>query len=72
MTAVFARPDFHQVLSRLKDRRLHRDLAYCDGRWTAGADNKGFEVTDPASDATVGWVANPGAGETTAAIIPCW
>jgi len=52
MTAVFARPDFHQALSRLKDRHLLRDLAYCDGRWTSATDNKSFEVTDPASGET--------------------
>ena len=78
MTAVFARPDFHQALSRLKDRHLLRDLAYCDGRWTSAADNKSFEVTDPASGATVAWVASLGAAETTAAIdaasraLPAW
>ena len=78
MTAVFARPDFHQALSRLKDRHLLRDLAYCDGRWTSAADNKSFEVTDPASGATVAWVASLGAVETTAAIdaasraLPAW
>ncbi|RDJ05252.1 NAD-dependent succinate-semialdehyde dehydrogenase [Rhizobium grahamii] len=78
MTAVFARPDFHQALSRLKDRHLLRDLAYCDGRWTSAADNKSLEVTDPASGATVAWVASLGTGDTTTAIdaasqaLPAW
>ncbi len=78
MTAVFARPDFHTALSRLKDRHLLRDLAYCDGRWFAGTDGRSFEVADPASGATVAWVASLGAEETTAAIdsaaraMPAW
>ncbi|MDR7142785.1 NAD-dependent succinate-semialdehyde dehydrogenase [Rhizobium sp. BE258] len=78
MTAVFARPDFHQALSRLKDRHLLRDLAYCDGRWSAGTDGKSFEVADPASGATIAWVASLGAEETTATIdsaaraMPAW
>ena len=78
MTAVFARPDFHQALARLKDRHLLRDLAYCDGRWTSATDNRSFEVTDPASGASVAWVASLGARETTTAIdaacraLPAW
>ncbi|MDP9813098.1 aspartate-semialdehyde dehydrogenase [Rhizobium tibeticum] len=78
MTAVFARPDFHPALSRLKDRHLLRDLAYADGRWSAGAGNKRFEVTDPASGATIAFVASLGADETAVAIdaaaraMPAW
>ncbi|MFP3836112.1 aldehyde dehydrogenase family protein, partial [Chryseobacterium sp. SIMBA_028] len=62
----------------LKDRHLLRDLAYCDGRWSSGTDGRSFEVADPASGATVAWVARLGAEETTAAIdsaaraMPAW
>ncbi|EJC72285.1 NAD-dependent aldehyde dehydrogenase [Rhizobium leguminosarum bv. trifolii WSM2012] len=68
MTAVFARPAFHDALSQLADRHLLRDLAYVGGRWIAGAAGKSFEVTDPASSVTLAWVASLGAEETAAAI----
>ncbi|MBX5132060.1 NAD-dependent succinate-semialdehyde dehydrogenase [Rhizobium lentis] len=68
MTAVFARPDHHDALSRLADRHLLRDLAYIGGRWIAGATGKSFAVTDPASSATLAWVASLGAEETAMAI----
>jgi aspartate-semialdehyde dehydrogenase len=57
MSAHFARPHRHDALGRLADRRLYRELAYVDGRWTASEAAKSFEVTDPASGATVAWVA---------------
>ncbi|TDW32422.1 aspartate-semialdehyde dehydrogenase [Rhizobium azibense] len=78
MTAVFARPDFHNALSRLRDRHLLRNLAYIGGRWSAGDAGKSFEVTDPASGTTVAWVASLGADETATAIgaaaraMPAW
>ena len=78
MTAVFARPDFHTALSRLTDKHLLRDLAYSGGRWTASSEGKSFEVTDPATGATIAWVASLGADETSAAIdaasraLPAW
>jgi len=78
MTAVFARPDFHEALTRLKDRHLLRDLAYASGRWTSGATDTRFQVTDPATSKTVAWVASLGADETSAAIdaasvaFPAW
>ncbi|EJC83693.1 NAD-dependent aldehyde dehydrogenase [Rhizobium leguminosarum bv. trifolii WSM2297] len=68
MTAVFARPAFHDALSQLADRHLLRDLAYVGGRWIAGAAGKSFGVTDPASSATLAWVASLGAEETETAI----
>ncbi|OWO95071.1 NAD-dependent succinate-semialdehyde dehydrogenase [Rhizobium esperanzae] len=68
MTAVFARPDYHDALSRLADRHLLRDLAYVGGRWIAGATGKSFAVADPASSATLAWVASLDAEETAMAI----
>ncbi|CDN52088.1 NAD-dependent succinate-semialdehyde dehydrogenase [Neorhizobium galegae] len=68
MTAIFARPAYHEALTRLADRHLLRDLAYVDGRWVAGADGQSFQVTDPASSATLAWVASLSAEETDAAI----
>ncbi|NKL36236.1 aldehyde dehydrogenase family protein [Rhizobium leguminosarum bv. viciae] len=68
MTAVFARTAYHDALSRLADRHLLRDLAYVGGRWIAGKTGKSFEVTDPASSATLAWVASLGADETAVAI----
>jgi aspartate-semialdehyde dehydrogenase len=57
MTAVFARTDYHQALSRLADAHLLRSLSYSNGRWIAGSHGEGFEVTDPASGKAVAWVA---------------
>lgn len=68
MSAVFARPAYHDALSRLADRHLLRDLAYVGGRWIAGKTRKSFEVSDPASSATLAWVASLGADETAVAI----
>lgn len=68
MTAVFARPAYHDALSRLADRHLLRDLAYVGGRWIVGTTGKSFEVTDPASSGTLAWVASLGMDETATAI----
>ncbi|WP_234186513.1 NAD-dependent succinate-semialdehyde dehydrogenase [Shinella sp. NM-101] len=57
MTAVFARTTFHDALARLADPHLLRALSYVGGRWVAGRDGNGFEVKDPSSGATLGWVA---------------
>lgn len=57
MTAVFARTSFHEALARLADPHLLRGLSYVDGRWVAGRDGDSFAVTDPASAATLAWVA---------------
>jgi aspartate-semialdehyde dehydrogenase len=78
MTAIFARPDFHEALTSLKDRHLLRDLAYVGGRWVAGRSDTRFQITDPASGKTVAWVASLGAEETSEAInaaskaFPAW
>jgi aspartate-semialdehyde dehydrogenase len=68
MTAIFARADFHEGLSVLRDRHLLRNLAYADGCWVAGAMGKGFDVTDPATGTSIAWVAAVDADQVTAAI----
>ena len=68
MSAHFARSHRHEALDQLADRRLLRELAYVDGRWTASEAGKSFEVTDPATGTTVAWVAALDAAQTTAAI----
>jgi aspartate-semialdehyde dehydrogenase len=64
MSAHFARSHRHEALDRLVDRRLYRELAYVDGRWTAGQRAESFEVTDPATGTTVAWVAALDAAHT--------
>jgi aspartate-semialdehyde dehydrogenase len=68
MSAHFARSQRHAALDRLQDKRLLREHAYVDGQWTAGAVAESFEVSDPASGATVAWVASLGAAETGRAV----
>jgi aspartate-semialdehyde dehydrogenase len=68
MSAMFAPLTRDVGLDALSDRRLLRELAYVDGRWTAGAGSHRFEVSDPATGASVGWVAALGADDTGAAI----
>ena len=78
MTAIFARAAFHDALARLNDRHLLRDLAYVNGRWVSGRNGESFQVTDPATSATLAWVASLGADETSlavdaaAAAFPVW
>ncbi|RWM89121.1 MAG: NAD-dependent succinate-semialdehyde dehydrogenase [Mesorhizobium sp.] len=78
MSAHFARPHRHEALDRLADRRLLRQLAYVDGHWTASDAAESFEVTDPATGATVAWVAALDARQTSKAIdaasraFPAW
>ncbi|MEI2302245.1 NAD-dependent succinate-semialdehyde dehydrogenase [Ensifer sp. MJa1] len=78
MTAVFARPDYHDALSGLNDRHLLRNLSYIDGRWAGSRVGANFEVTDPASAITLAWVASLGTEETGRAIdaaqkaLPAW
>ncbi|GMB79252.1 NAD-dependent succinate-semialdehyde dehydrogenase [Shinella zoogloeoides] len=78
MTAVFARTTFHDALARLADPHLLRELAYVGGRWTAGREGASFRVTDPASNATLAWVAELDAGQTEEAVsaasdaFPAW
>jgi aspartate-semialdehyde dehydrogenase len=68
MSAMFAPVVWDEGLDALKDRRLLRELAYVDGRWTAGAALQRFQVTDPATAATVAWVAALDADDTEKAI----
>ncbi|UVC18160.1 NAD-dependent succinate-semialdehyde dehydrogenase [Mesorhizobium onobrychidis] len=78
MSAHFARPQRHEALDRLADRRLLRELAYVDGHWTASEAAESFEVTDPATGATVAWVAALDSRQTNKAInaasraFPAW
>lgn len=78
MTAVFARTTFHDALACLADPHLLRELAYVGGRWISGHDGAGFKVTDPASSATLAWVAALDAEQTGEAIsaasdaLPAW
>lgn len=78
MSAHFARSHRHEALDRLTDRRLLRELAYVDGHWTASEAAESFEVTDPATGATVAFVAALDARQTTKAIdaaaraFPAW
>ena len=68
MTAHIAQAKRHEALGRLADRRLHRELAYVDGHWTASASGQSFEVTDPASGASLAWVASLDADQATMAV----
>lgn len=78
MTALATRPGRHHALGRLADRRLLRELAYIEGRWTAAASGAVFEVADPATGAAVAQVARLGAAEADQAIaaaqaaFPAW
>ncbi|GLS38733.1 NAD-dependent succinate-semialdehyde dehydrogenase [Mesorhizobium tianshanense] len=78
MSAHFARPLRHEALDRLADRRLLRELAYVDGHWTASEAAESFEVTDPATGATVAFVAALDIQQTSKAIdaasraFPAW
>ncbi|MCW2238878.1 NAD-dependent succinate-semialdehyde dehydrogenase [Azospirillum canadense] len=78
MTAQFARPDTHDALGRLTDRRLLRELSYIGGRWTAARDGATTTVRDPAGGGTVAHAAALGAEEARAAVdaasaaFPAW
>ena len=63
------RPD---TLTRLADRRLFRELAYVNGKWTASPAGESFPVTDPATGETVANVAALGAREAEAAVDAAW
>jgi aspartate-semialdehyde dehydrogenase len=68
MTAHFAHRTRHPALDRLADRRLLRELAYIGGSWTASDAGRSFEVCDPASGASLAWVASLGGVQTSRAI----
>ena len=65
-------------LANLNDRRLVRELAYVDGRWTADSSGRCFAVTNPASANTIARVAALDAAHTATAIeaaqraLPSW
>ncbi len=68
MAAVFARSAVKNGFDRLKDPHLLRTLSYVNGRWVAGNQAAAFEVTDPASQASLAWVASLDKQQTSAAI----
>lgn len=68
MNAVFARPACHDALARLNDKHLLKSLAYVAGRWVANAENRTFEVRDPATSVPLAWVSGLDAKETADAI----
>ncbi|TIW13808.1 MAG: NAD-dependent succinate-semialdehyde dehydrogenase [Mesorhizobium sp.] len=78
MSAHLACTNRHEALDRLADRRLLRALAYVDGHWTASEAAESFEVTDPATGATIAFIAALDSGQTTEAIdaasraFPAW
>jgi len=78
MIPAVARADFRQALNQIGDRRLLRELAYIDGRWTNGVADARFEVTDPATGVTIGRVASLNAEGASRAIdaaaraFPAW
>jgi aspartate-semialdehyde dehydrogenase len=70
--------DIHPGLSRLRDPRLLREMAYIDGRWTAAAGDRRFEVNDPATGLNVARVSHLGVDEAGQAVdaaaraLPAW
>ena len=65
-------------LDRLSDRRLLRQLAYVDGKWTAGNNAASFEVSDPATGNVIANVAALDESQTKATVdaavmaFPAW
>lgn len=68
MDANIAPVQRHRALSRLRDRRLLRELAYVDGRWRSGASGEGFAVADPATGDPIAWVTSLSRDEAGGAI----
>ena len=66
------------LMSGLSDRSLLRSFSYLNGRWTAAATGATFPVTDPATGATLGHVADLAAADSAAAVdaadaaFPAW
>jgi aspartate-semialdehyde dehydrogenase len=75
---VPVKADAHPALSRLRDPRLFREMAYIDGRWTAADADARFEVNDPATGLNVARVSRLGADEAGQAVdaaaraLPAW
>lgn len=78
MSAHVGRIDRHAALEHLSDKRLLRELAYVDGRWSASRTAASFEVRDPATGATLAYVAAVDTEQTAEAIaaatraFPAW
>jgi aspartate-semialdehyde dehydrogenase len=68
MNARHATVAYSSELDRLTDRRLLRQLAYIDGKWTAGTKAASFDVTDPANGRVIANVAALDAMQTGSAI----
>jgi aspartate-semialdehyde dehydrogenase len=68
MNIHVAQPFRPDTLAHLADRRLLRELAYVDGKWTAGRGGASFPVTDPATGETVANVARLDADAATEAV----
>src|SRR5690606_10048259 len=68
MSAHRDRHSRHPELSRLKDLRLLRELAYVDGKWTAGRNGEVIDVHDPCSNRIIAWVARLDADAVTDAV----
>lgn len=58
MPATLATVPHRNALDALRDRRLMRELAYIDGKWTAGHDASTFSVSDPATGDVIARVAS--------------
>nr|WP_262027445.1 NAD-dependent succinate-semialdehyde dehydrogenase [Microvirga sp. Mcv34] len=75
---VPANGDTHPALSRLRDPRLLREMAYIDGRWTAAPGDARFAVNDPSSGLTIAHVSRLGADaagravDAAARALPAW
>ncbi|MXQ13164.1 NAD-dependent succinate-semialdehyde dehydrogenase [Microvirga makkahensis] len=76
--SIPAKANIHTALSRLRDPRLLREMAYIDGRWTAAPDDARFEVNDPATGLNVARVPRLGAAaagqavDAAARALPAW
>jgi aspartate-semialdehyde dehydrogenase len=57
-----------ELMDGLSDRALLRCFSYVDGRWSAAATGATFPVTDPATHATLGHVAELTATDSAAAV----
>ncbi len=70
--------DTHPALSRLRDPRLLREMAYIAGRWTAAGGDARFAVNDPATGLNVARVSRLGADAASQAVdaaaraLPAW
>ena len=68
MSAKLATIAHRNELDGLSDRRLLRELAYIDGKWTAEAAASTFPVINPADGSTIAQVAALSAKATSGAI----